>query len=86
MTPVYMTDQKDGYVLRKLPRGLSVIESWCERWNIKVDEDKIQAIYFSHKIKSRDAHLTFNGRNIPFVNHANISVQTSMRGLHGDCT
>jgi hypothetical protein len=24
------------------------IRAWCERWNIKINEDKNQAIYFSH--------------------------------------
>jgi hypothetical protein len=32
----YATDRKEGYVLRKLQRGLSAIETWCERWNIKI--------------------------------------------------
>jgi hypothetical protein len=25
------------------------VESWCERWNIKINEDKAQAIYFSRR-------------------------------------
>jgi hypothetical protein len=37
MTPV--TECKKGYVLRKLQRGLDAIETWCERWNIKINED-----------------------------------------------
>jgi retron-type reverse transcriptase len=44
-TCIYATDRKEGYVLRKLQRGLSAIETWCERWNIKINEDKTQAIY-----------------------------------------
>jgi hypothetical protein len=32
-TCIYVTDRK---------------ETWCERWNIKINEDKTQAIYFSH--------------------------------------
>jgi hypothetical protein len=35
-TYIYATDRKEGYVLRKLQRGLSAIETWCERWNIKI--------------------------------------------------
>jgi hypothetical protein len=68
-TCAYATDRKKGYVLRKLQRGLSVVETRCERWNTKINEDKIQANYFSHKLRSLKAHLTLNGRNIPFVNH-----------------
>jgi hypothetical protein len=39
-TCIYTTDRKDGYILRKLHRGLSAIEMWCECWNIKTNEDK----------------------------------------------
>jgi hypothetical protein len=37
---VYATDRTEGCVLRKLQRGLSALETWCERWNIKFNEDK----------------------------------------------
>jgi hypothetical protein len=40
-----------------------------ERWNIKVSEDKYQAIWFSHRLRAPDAHLTLSGRIIPFVDH-----------------
>jgi hypothetical protein len=30
-TCLYYTDREEGYVLRKLQRGLTTIESWCER-------------------------------------------------------
>jgi hypothetical protein len=34
-TCTYATDpKKESYVLRKLQRGLNVIKTWCERWNI----------------------------------------------------
>jgi hypothetical protein len=42
----------------------------CERWNIKINEDEIQANYFSHQRRPADSLLTLNGRNIPFVNSA----------------
>jgi hypothetical protein len=67
-TCIYVTHCKEGYGLRKLPWGLSAIEMWCECWNIKIDEDKTQAIHFSHRFTPPEAHLTLNGRNIPFVN------------------
>jgi len=43
------TDRKEGYVLRKLQHALTSKESWCERWNIKISEDKAQAIHFSQQ-------------------------------------
>jgi hypothetical protein len=47
-TCIYTTDRKEGYVLRKLQRDLASMESWCERWNIKINKDKTLAVYFSH--------------------------------------
>jgi hypothetical protein len=66
-TCIYTTDRREGYVLRKLQRGFTSMESWCERWNIKINEDKAQVIYFSHPCGSVHVHLTLKGRNIPFV-------------------
>jgi hypothetical protein len=43
---IYTTDHKEGYVLRKLQRGLSANETWCERSNIKFNEDS-DHIFFS---------------------------------------
>jgi hypothetical protein len=68
-TCFYATKRKEGYVLRKLQRGLDAIRTWCARWNIKVNKDKAQAIYFSHRRRPPESHLTLNGRNIPFVNN-----------------
>jgi hypothetical protein len=42
---------------------------WSKRWNIKINEDKMQAIYFSHRIRPPESLLTINGQNIPFVNN-----------------
>jgi hypothetical protein len=68
-TCIYATGRKEGYVLRKLQRGLSAIKTWCERWNIKVNEDKTRAIYVSHRLWPPEAYLTLNEQNIPFVSH-----------------
>jgi hypothetical protein len=46
------------------------MESWYERWNIKINEDKTQGIYFPHSRRPPVSHLTLNRRNIPFVNSA----------------
>jgi hypothetical protein len=34
-TCIYRTDHKEGHVLRKLQSGLTAMELWFERWNIK---------------------------------------------------
>jgi hypothetical protein len=68
-TCLYATDRKEGYVLRKIQRGLDSMAAWCERWNIKINEDKTRGIYFSHQNRLPDSLLTLNERNIPFVNH-----------------
>jgi hypothetical protein len=48
MTPAYMQKiEKKDYVFRKLQQALSAIEMCCERWCIKINEDKTWTIYFS---------------------------------------
>jgi hypothetical protein len=59
---------KGGFVSRKFQHGLSSMETWCKRWNIKIILDKTQGIYFSCSCLPAESHLTLNGRNIPFVN------------------
>jgi hypothetical protein len=55
-------------VVRKLQRGLSCTETWCEHWNFKINEEKTRGIYFPRSRRPPETHLTLNGRNIPFVN------------------
>jgi hypothetical protein len=38
-------------------------------WNITINEDKMLAIYFSHRIWLPESLLKLNGQNIPFVNN-----------------
>jgi hypothetical protein len=66
-TCLYATEHNEGYVLRKLQRVLNSMTAWCKQWNIKVNVEKSQAIYFSHRIKPHNTLLTLNGHNIPFV-------------------
>jgi hypothetical protein len=68
-TCLYATESKDSYLLRKLQRGLNSIAPWCEHWNIKINEDKTRAIYFSHRIRQPESLLALNGWNISFVNN-----------------
>jgi hypothetical protein len=55
-TCIYATDRKDVYVLRKLQRGHTAMEAWCEDWNIKINEDKCQAFYFSQRRGPVETH------------------------------
>jgi hypothetical protein len=69
-TCLYATDREEGFLLRKLQRGLSSLETWCELWNIKINEYKHRGIYFSRGRRPNESHLTLNGGDIPFINSA----------------
>jgi hypothetical protein len=68
-TCICLTDRKEGYVLQKLQRGLNALDTWCECWNIKINEDKAQAVYFFHRLRPSEVHLTLNDWETPLVNH-----------------
>jgi hypothetical protein len=65
-TCLYATDRIQGFILRNLQRGLSSIEAWCERRSIKINEDKTQGSYFSHRRRPPVSRLTLNGKDIHF--------------------
>jgi hypothetical protein len=65
---LYATDHKEGYVLRKIQHELNSTAACGECWNIKINEDKTLAIYFTRRTRQPDSLLTLNVRNIPFVN------------------
>jgi hypothetical protein len=44
-TCIYATEKHKRRVLCKLQRGLTAVNSWYERWNIKINEGKTQSIY-----------------------------------------
>jgi hypothetical protein len=46
-TCLYATDRNEGFVVIKLQCGISSMETWCECWNIKLNEGKTQGICFS---------------------------------------
>ena len=50
---------------RKMKRGFTQTRSFCERWNIKISEDKTQTIYFSLGHGRTESHLTLKERYIP---------------------
>jgi hypothetical protein len=55
---LYAIGRKEGYVLRKLQRGLTAMAAWCQRWNIKIREEKTQAICFCQRRGPINTHLT----------------------------
>jgi hypothetical protein len=61
-TCLYTTDRRESNVFRKLQRGLNTLEEWCEKWNIKINEDKTRAVYFSKRLRSVESCLTLKGR------------------------
>jgi hypothetical protein len=83
---LFADETKKGFVVRKLQRGLSSMETCCERWNIKINECKSQGNYFSRSRRSPEFHLTLNGRNIPFVNNVKYLGVSLIKMLHGDYT
>jgi hypothetical protein len=46
-TCIFATEKHECHVLCKLQRGLTAVNSWCERWNIKINEGETQEMYFS---------------------------------------
>jgi hypothetical protein len=81
-TCLYATDRKQGYVLRKIQRVLNSMATRCEPWNIKINEDKTRAIYFTRRNRPPDILLKFNGRNISFVN--SVKCLGVLFDTHGD--
>jgi hypothetical protein len=66
---IYAIDRKECFVFRKLQRVLSATGTWCELWNIKINEHKTQFIYFSRRLRPPEVHFTLYGRNVLFVYH-----------------
>jgi hypothetical protein len=44
-TCLYATERKEGYVLRKLQRGLYSMAESSRRWNIKINEDACDLLF-----------------------------------------
>jgi hypothetical protein len=56
-TCVYAKEKYERRVLLKLQRGVTAVNSWCECCNIKQNEGKTQAIYFSRSPRVPDEVL-----------------------------
>jgi hypothetical protein len=55
-TCIRATEQHERRVLSKFQCGLTAVGSWCQRSNIKINEDKTQAIYFSRRRRMETTH------------------------------
>jgi hypothetical protein len=65
---LFATEKHERRVLCKLQRGFTAANSWCERCNIKNNEGKTQAIYFSDGLESLRMYYSLKRRDILFVN------------------
>jgi hypothetical protein len=45
------------------------VNSWLERWSIKINEEKTQAVQFFRRLTDPEDVLQLNGRDIPSVNN-----------------
>jgi hypothetical protein len=59
----------ERHIFCKLERSLSAVNSWCEHWNIKINEGKPQAIYFSTRLRVHNDVLQLIEQDIPFVSN-----------------
>jgi hypothetical protein len=55
---LFATERKVGYVIRNLQLVVNSVAAWCKHWYIKINEEKTQAIYFSHRIRPHEFVLT----------------------------
>jgi hypothetical protein len=51
-TCIYAAEKHEHRVLCKVQRGLTAVNSWCERWIVKINDRKNQAIFFSRRTNS----------------------------------
>jgi hypothetical protein len=57
-TCIYFTEKQKLCVLCKLQQGFTAVNLWCEHWNLKINEGKNQAIYFSRRLESLMTHYS----------------------------
>jgi hypothetical protein len=50
-TCICASEKHECFVLCKLQRGLTSVNSWYKPWNVKINDAKYQAIYFSRRFR-----------------------------------
>jgi hypothetical protein len=58
---IYPPKKYERRVVCKLQRGLAAVKSWCEHWNMKINERNIQAIIFSRILTVPEFILQLQG-------------------------
>jgi hypothetical protein len=66
-TCIYATEKHERCL--QTATRITAVKSWCERWNIKINEGKSQAIFFSRRITVPDDELQLNEGDVRFVNN-----------------
>jgi hypothetical protein len=69
MIPVYMRHTAKKVMFLESCSEVSILLRRGVCAGTKLNEDKTQAIYFPHRLRPTEAHLTLNGREIPFASH-----------------
>jgi len=84
MIHVYIQQNRKRVVFSESCNAVS--PQWIVVWtlNLKINEDKTQAIYFSHRPRPVEAHLTLKERRIPFVNNVKYLGAIVNKKLHGE--
>jgi hypothetical protein len=49
-TCIYVTKKHELHIVCQVQRCLTAMNSWCDRWNININEGETQAIYFSTEV------------------------------------
>lgn len=72
-TAVYASANQTGAICRRLQKSLIRIENFFDKWKIKINPTKTQAVIFPYDGRRRrnpTTQLTLNGIQIPFANSA----------------
>jgi hypothetical protein len=65
MVPVFTQQRNMNIVFSaKCKEDSAAVNLWCEYWNVKINERKTQATYFSIRCRVPDDVLQLNGQGI----------------------
>jgi hypothetical protein len=55
---IYETEKHERHVLCKLQRDLTAVNSWCERWNMKINEGEFRRYVSPEDLQSLTKYYT----------------------------
>lgn len=67
-TAVYTSAVNIKFAIPRLQRGLNRVVEWCQQWNIKINNNKTQAIVFTKRKPRTIPRLQLQGRLLPLQN------------------